>query len=151
MYKRYIQERGDNFLEIMESDELLSQMIAAESCGAISENREEGDGFDPIISGRSPRAIANDEDIEHVNEAQLYTNLMLFVSNIRINMGILCNLMLKLVYQIQQQILSVIPVEAARSAHVYDNIDIVRLYGAEQIFPKFPLGTEKTTLVYPCR
>jgi hypothetical protein len=57
MYKRYIQERGDNFLEIMESDELLSQMIAAQSCGVTSINTEESDVFDPVISGRSPKAV----------------------------------------------------------------------------------------------
>jgi hypothetical protein len=57
MYKRYIQERGDNFLEIMESDEFLSQMIAAQSCGVTPINTEESDAFDPVISGRSPKAV----------------------------------------------------------------------------------------------
>jgi hypothetical protein len=143
MYKKYIQERGDNFLEIMESDELLSQMIAAQSCGATSINTEESDVFDPIISGRSPRAI--DEDNEHIDHdpieaAQVYTNLIQFVSSIRLNMENLCDLMLELIYQIQRQILLVIPVAAARTARVYDNIDLVRSYGAQQIFPKFSLN-----------
>jgi len=139
MYKKYIQERGDNFLEIMESDELLSQMIAAQSCGVTPINTEESDAFEPVISGRSPRAIAAIGDNGAVNEAAVYTNLIHFVSDIRGHMGNLCDLMLELVYKIREQILSVIPVEAAVRARVYDNIDLVRRDGAEQIFPRFSL------------
>ena len=131
MYKKYIQERGDNFLEIMESDELLSQMIAAQSCGVTPINTEESDAFEPVISGRSPRARANDDDVRPIDQApveaaQVYTNLIQFVSSIRVNMDNLCDLMLELIYQIREQILLVIPVEAARTARVYDNIDVVR-------------------------
>jgi hypothetical protein len=152
MYKRYIQERGDNFLEVMENDELLSQIIAAECCGAISEEKEASDGFDPIISGRSPRAIEISprevriplsprprHDVAHMPrfearmaqpappaEATVYTNLMTFIDNTIApeRRRELCQLMYNLIDDMRFFI-ALIPQQGAANIRIYNNIQLV--------------------------
>jgi hypothetical protein len=149
MYKKYIQERGDNFLEIMESDELLSQMIAAQSCGATSINTEESDVFDPIISGRSPRAIEIsprevriplsprserhvahrprfEADMAQPAEAAVYTDLMTFIDNTIApeRRRELCQLMYNLIDDMRFFI-ALIPQQGAANIRIYNNIQLV--------------------------
>jgi hypothetical protein len=61
---------------------------------------------------------------------------MTFVSNVRANIANLCNLMLTLVDLIHTQVLIAIPVEAAHTVRIYDNISLVSA-APPQIFPKF--------------
>ena len=149
MYKKYIQERGDNFLEIMESDELLSQMIAAQSCGATSINTEESDVFDPIISGRSPRAIQRSPigvgiplsprpgrhvapmprfgaDMAQPAEAAVYTDLMTFIDNTIApeRRRELCQLMYNLIDDMRFFI-ALIPQQGVANIRIYNNIQLV--------------------------
>lgn len=166
MYKQYIQSRGDNFLEIMESDELLSQMIAAQSCGATSINTEESDIFDPILSGRSPRAVEiplsprpriqgiqmpafAEQSQAHAQaarvEAAAYTDLMTFVDTTMApnRKRELCQLMYNLIDNMRDFI-SIIPQQGAANIRIYNNIQLVAGDLPEdmprrpaQIFPKF--------------
>ena len=135
-YKRYIQQRGDNFLEIMNTEEQSAKESAYAAGGPLEENIDN----DIVISGRSPRVVAaqvgNFGQVE-IQEAAVYTNLIQFVSTIRDNTDNICGLMLDLVDQIQTQIIQVVPVQAARETRIYDNILLVRNRSAQQIFPKF--------------
>lgn len=141
-YTRYIQNRGDNFLEIMNSEEQSSKESAYAAGGPLEENIDN----DIVISGRSPRASAvhvGNFGQAAVQEALLYTNLIQFVSTIRANIDNICVLMLELVQQIQIQIIQVVPVQAAQTARIYDNILLVKnklLGDVQQIFPKFSLN-----------
>jgi hypothetical protein len=141
-YKRYIQNRGDNFLEIMNTEEQSAKESAYAASGPLEENIDN----DIVISGRSPRASAvpvGNFGQAAAQEAALYTNLIQFVSTIRANIDNICVLMLQLVSQIQTQIIQVVPVQAAQRTRIYDNILLVRnkLQGdVQQIFPKFSLN-----------
>jgi hypothetical protein len=126
-YTRYIQQRGDDFLQVMNAEEQSAKEIAYDASVLPEENIDS----DVVISGRSPRVTQQLADT-----AQVYENLMTFVSNVRANIVVLCNLMLNLVDLIHQQVLTAIPVEAARTARVYDNISLV-MGAPQQIFPKF--------------
>jgi hypothetical protein len=140
-YKRYIQQRGDNFLEIMNTEEESSKEAAYAASGPLEENIDNN----IVISGRSPRVVAaqvgNFGQVAAAQEAAVYTDLIQFVSTIRGNINTICDLMLQLVDQIQTQIIQVVPVQAAQTTRVYDNILLVRnqsaAVGTQQIFPKF--------------
>jgi hypothetical protein len=132
-YKSYIQNRGDNFLEIMNTEEQSAKESAYAAGGPLEENIDN----DIVISGRSPRALAAPVG------AIEYTNLIQFVSTIRANIYNICVLMLELVQQIQTQIIQVVPVQAAQTTRIYDNILLVRnklQEDVQQIFPKFSLN-----------
>ena len=141
-YFRYIQQRGDNFLEIMESEEQMAKESAYAASGALEENMDN----DPIISGRSPRAIQPLE-VTNMGEraaeqaaVQLYTNLMSFISSTRENIGNLKLLMLQLNHRIQTQIMRVFAQPHGSRSRVYDNIDYIMTGHAnapQEIFPKF--------------
>ena len=131
-YRRYIQQRGDDFLQIMNAEEQSAKEIAYDA-GVLP---EENIDSDIVISGRSPRVTQQLADTALADTAQVYENLMTFVSNVRTNIVPLCGLMLTLVDLIHRQVLTAIPVEAARTARVYDNISLVR-DAPQQIFPKF--------------
>jgi hypothetical protein len=141
-YLRYIQQRGDNFLEIMESEEQMAKESAYATSGALEENMDN----DPIISGRSPRAIRPLEVIDMGERAaeqaavQLYTNLMSFISSTRTSIVTLKQLMLQLNNRIQTQIMRVFAQPDGRRSRVYDNIDYIMTghdNAPQEIFPKF--------------
>jgi hypothetical protein len=128
-YLRYIQQRGDNFLEIMESEEQTAKETAYAASGAIVEDNIDSD---IVISGRSPRAIQLGDDMNpSAAEEQIYTDLMRFISSTRRNIAILKQLMLKFNYTIQTTVM-----QGVERSRVYDNIDYV-MTGPQEIFPKF--------------
>ena len=142
-YKRYIQNRGDNFLEIMNTEEQSAKESAYAAGGPLEENIDN----EIVISGRSPRALAAPVgtfgQAAAAQEAAVYTTLIQFVSTIRGNINTICDLMLQLVQQIQTQIIQVVPVQAAQTTRIYDNISLVRdklVVDVQQIFPKFSLN-----------
>ena len=126
-YINYIQQRGDDFLQVVHAEEQSAKEIAYDASVQPEENIES----DVVISGRSPRVT-----LQLADTAQVYLNLMEFVHSVRTNIEPLCNLMLSLVNIIHRQVLIAIPVEAARTARIYDNVSLVRA-APQQIFPKF--------------
>jgi hypothetical protein len=150
-YKRYIQQRGDNFLDIMNSEEESSKEAAYNACGPIEENIDS----DVVISGRSAVAVAvevavGSQDPQAViatieQSTAAYTRLMTFVSNVRGEIQAISTLMFDLVRQIQENVINVLPIAhlTVQRTYVYDNIELVyRSFttNPQEIFPKFSIN-----------